>query len=73
MDKITRDPGRVELMLEVLGEAWGLYPDMRLGQLLCVCAGTASLGGVEDDVLLSGLRQYIDKMKTALGSGSRAL
>jgi len=56
-------------MLEALKEAWEIYPDMRLGQLLCVCAGAAAISGVEDDVMLAGIKQYRDSMKASLGKG----
>lgn len=36
------------------------------GLIVVVCARTALLSGVEDDVLLMGLRQYIDNMKLPL-------
>ncbi len=66
MGREPRSPERIEPMLDKLREAWQLYPDMRLGQLIVACAGTANIFGIEDDVLSVGLQQYIDSMQTAL-------
>lgn len=48
-----REPKRIDSMLAKIKEAWELYPDMRLGQLLAACAECANLSGVEDDEMLS--------------------
>jgi len=32
--EITRDPARIDRILESLGKLWKYFPDMRLGQLL---------------------------------------
>lgn len=58
-----RDPDRIKPMLEKLGEAWRLYPDMRLGQLLIVCAASNNLFGLEDDILYERLQKYINQMR----------
>ena len=68
MGKESRSPERIEPMLAKIKEAWEIYPDMRLGQLLVSCARTAYLAGVEDEELLAGVQQYIDSMKKALGN-----
>lgn len=62
-----RDPKRIEPMLAKVKEAWELYPDMRLGQLLAICAECANLLGVEDDEMLAGVQRYIDRMRKATG------
>lgn len=67
MSHVFRDPKRIDPMLAKVKEAWELYPDMRLGQLLAVCAECANLSGVEDDEMLTGMQRYIDRMKAALG------
>lgn len=62
-----RDPKRIEPMLEKLEEAWRLYPDMRLGQLLIVIAKSNNLFGLEDDILYKKLQDYIDEAKAERG------
>lgn len=59
----SRNPNRIRPMLEKLEKAWNLYPDMRLGQLIAVCAGRDSVCGIEDDKMLERIQCYIDKMK----------
>ena len=70
MSKEPRSPERIEPMLEKIKEAWVLYPDMRLGQLLATCTQLANISGVEDDELLRGIEEYIDSMKKAVGESS---
>ena len=70
MGKEPRSPERIEPILEKIKEAWVLYPDMRLGQLLATCTQLANISGVEDDELLRGIEEYIDSMKKALGESS---
>ena len=60
-----RDSKRIEPTLKKLEEAWKLYPDMRLGQLIAVCAGTNNIFGIEDDIMLEGINKYIDNMTRA--------
>ena len=60
-----RDPKRIDLMLEKLEQAWKLYPDMRLGQLIAIFAGTDNIFGMEDDVMLERIQTYIGSMKEA--------
>lgn len=62
-----RDPSRIEPMLDKLREAWQIYPDMRLGQLITVCAGQSNICGIEDDILLKGIEGYISGLR---GSGA---
>lgn len=70
MGKEPRSPERIEPILEKIKEAWVLYPDMRLGQLLATCTQLANISGVEDEELLRGIEGYIDSMKKALGESS---
>ena len=65
MNEKSRNPKRIKPMLGKLEEAWNLYPDMRLGQLIAVCAGRDSVCGIEDDKMLERIQGYIDKMKNA--------
>ena len=60
-----RDPKRIEPTLKRLEEAWKLYPDMRLGQLIAVCAGNDNIFGIEDDIMLERIQAYINNMKGA--------
>ena len=70
MSKEPRSPERIEPILEKIKEAWVLYPDMRLGQLLATCTQLANISGVEDEELLRGIEEYIDSMKKAFGESS---
>lgn len=65
MSKRSRDQKRIEPMLKKLEEAWKLYPDMRLGQLIAVCAGNDNIFGIEDDIMLERIQAYINNMKGA--------
>ena len=65
MSKRSRDQKRIEPMLKKLEEAWKLYPDMRLGQLIAVCAGNNNIFGIEDDIMLERIQAYINNMKGA--------
>ena len=68
VDKImrfTRDPERITPMLQKLEEAWREYPDMRLGQLIVVCAECNNIFGIEDEDLLKGIEKYYDNIKGA--------
>lgn len=72
---MTRDPNRIEEVLEALRDAWTMYPDMRLGQLVNNAPyfnedGTNTGHSipvylVEDDRMLEGLRGV------AAGGGSK--
>lgn len=61
-----RDPKRIDPMLAKLREAWTLYPDMRLGQLLVSCCQKSDIFGVEDDVMSDNLDDFIKMMTNAL-------
>ncbi len=65
MNEKSRNPKRIKPMLGKLEEAWNLYSDMRLGQLIAVCAGRDSVCGIEDDKMLERIQGYIDNMKNA--------
>lgn len=67
MNSGFRDPKRIDSMLAKIKEAWELYPDMRLGQLLVTCAECVYLSGIEDDEMLAGIQKYIDGMNAAIG------
>lgn len=58
----SRDPERIKPMLEKLEEAWSLYPDMRLGQLIAVCASCDNIFGIEDEDLYKRIQMYCDAM-----------
>ena len=58
-----RNPARIKYMLEKLEEAWKLYPDMRLGQLIAVCAKSDNILGIEDDVMYERLQEYINMFR----------
>ena len=62
MPYISRNPERIDLILERLKVAWKKYLDMRLGQLLAVCTESSNIAGVEDDGLLAGIERYIKNM-----------
>jgi len=58
-----RDPERIDRILQEIGDIWRKYPDMRLGQLIGnVLEGTA-LYYVEDDGLVSALRDEYESAK----------
>ena len=57
-----RDPDRIPEVLEAIKQLWEQHPDWRLGQLI---RNVAPLGKdvfyVEDDVLLEGLQDLIER------------
>ena len=59
-----RDVNRIDPILEALGKAWKLYPDMRLGQLISVIAGQSPnyIFGIEDEEMLKCIEKYIAEM-----------
>lgn len=65
MNEKSRNPDRIRPMLEKLEKAWNLYPDMRLGQLIAVCADRDNICGIEDEKMLERIQGYIDNMKKA--------
>lgn len=52
-----RDIKRIKPMLEEIEKVWELYPDLRLGQLLVMCAGKTDLFSIEDDNLLVKIKE----------------
>jgi len=69
---IPRDPKRIDRMVELLREAWRLYPDERLTQLVINAADTNHNCGpvfyLEDDKmeqrlqkLVAGRRKYLEE------------
>lgn len=65
MNGRQRNPARIKPMLEKLKEAWQLYPDMRLGQLIAICAAYDNIFGIEDGVMYERLQEYIDSMSNS--------
>ena len=55
-----RDPNRIKPIIEKLEEVWMLYPDIRLGQLIVICAQAGDIFGIEDDKMLEGIEKYIN-------------
>jgi len=56
---MSRDPGRIDHVLDAVRTAWKAAPDLRLTQLLTNttrCETSAAFYNVEDDVLEQGLR-----------------
>jgi hypothetical protein len=49
-----RDPNRIDDVLREVRRVWKMYPDMRLGQLICNIADWAGqhVWDIEDDVLV---------------------
>lgn len=54
-----RDANRIDVLLDLLGQVWDLYPDMRFGQLI-INLGLDEFYK-EDDVAISELRDFLDK------------
>lgn len=59
-----RDPNRIKPIIEKLEEVWMLYPDIRLGQLIVICAQAGDIFGIEDDKMLEGIEKYINLHKS---------
>lgn len=59
MFNIPRDSNRIDTLLDLLGQVWDLYPDMRFGQLII----NLDLDNFykEDDVAIKELRDFLDK------------
>ncbi len=56
---MSRDPERIDLVLDAVRTAWKAAPDLRLTQLLTNttgCETSAAFYNVEDDVLEQSLR-----------------
>lgn len=55
--EFIRDPGRVDIVLEVIKKYWKRNPSMRLCQLLGNCFATNDLYFIEDDELVEELEK----------------
>ena len=59
MFNTPRDKNRIDELLDLLGQVWDLYPDMRFGQLIInLCLDEFYK---EDDVAIAELRDFLDK------------
>lgn len=61
-----RDPERINEVLAQVEELWRLYPDWRLGQLLCNVAAWAdptpeSVWNVEDNEIVAQIQEHLQK------------
>lgn len=67
MIKKTRDPARIDAILNVLREYWSKNPDLRLGQILENISSRSSKPTfyLEDDILLDQLNSNLEKLKIA--------
>jgi len=67
MIKKTRDPARIDTILNVLREYWSKNPDLRLGQILENISSRSSKPTfyLEDDILLDQLNSNLEKLKIA--------
>lgn len=60
-----RNPDRIGVILDALEQAWRKQPDLRLTQLLVICAATQRTLGpdelfyIEDDVTFDGIKAYL--------------
>lgn len=52
-----RNPKRIKTTLQAIEEIWKLYPDLRLGQLICNVYRDPALYYVEDDELVKALQE----------------
>lgn len=64
-----RDPNRIPEIMERIREVWEQEPDLRLGQLILnACRNKTSawpdVFSVEDEVLLQGLEEYSERLKS---------
>lgn len=59
MFNTPRDIHRIGILLDLLGQVWNLYPDMRFGQLI-INLGLDNFYK-EDDVAIKELRDFLDK------------
>lgn len=58
-----RDPKRIDTILQEISNIWHKYPDMRLGQLIGNILEGPSLYYVEDDGLVSALKDMYEGAK----------
>lgn len=66
----SRDPERIDPVLEAIRSVWSLDPDLRLSQLVVNAARFAGrdvvspeLFSLEDDMLLNGLNAYEERLR----------
>ena len=55
-----RDPKRIDIILQEISNIWHKYPDMRLGQLIGNVLEGPSLYYVEDDGLVTALKDMYE-------------
>ena len=58
-----RDPKRIDVILQEISNIWHKCPDMRLGQLIGNVLEGAALYYVEDDGLVSALKDMYEEAK----------
>lgn len=65
-----RDRGRIDVMIETLRLVWHKNPDMRLGQLVQVCADYSMPGtyrpdifNIEDDKMFQGMVDFDRRLR----------
>ena len=56
-----RDPKRIDVILQEISNIWHKYPDMRLGQLIGNVLEGPNLYYVEDDGLISALKDMYEE------------
>lgn len=57
---VGRPVERISEMMIALEEAWRKFPDMRLGQLMCVLVPENKMFNIEDGELLESIRNYLN-------------
>ena len=62
-----RDPERIDKILKEIGDIWHKYPDMRLGQLIGNVLEGPNLYYVEDNGLVSALKDMYLGAKEGVG------
>lgn len=71
-----RDPSRIDRMVDLLRQAWHLFPDERLTQLVINAADTRHDCGpvfyLEDTDMERRLQAMIDSRRRTLAKGSNA-
>ena len=54
---VTRDPTRIDPILDKIRDLWKRHPDLRLGQLIFLLAGGKDLWSIEDEQLVAGIKR----------------
>lgn len=69
---MSRDPKRIEKVIDKIRQFWYMYPDLRLGQILTnVVPRGVDLFYVEEDYLIKYIDDYIETIKSSyIKSGS---